>query len=178
MTRRVWTALATITATVGVMSTFAGPAQAATVYFKLLNEKAVGKCMSVEGGGSTANGTNVIIYDCKAVAPEQQWYYTTSIKTGYATVRNDKSDKCLSVSGGGSTANGAEIIQWTCNGGPEQQWRLVDGDHSYYRLKNLKSGKYLSLDNGGSTVNNTKVIQWTKTGSEQVWAYYEPYPPV
>jgi hypothetical protein len=172
--RRMWTALATVAATFGLLTGFVTAAQAAPEYFKLLNAKAVGKCMSVEGGGSTANGANVVIYDCIAVAPEQQWYSTSSVSDGYVYIKNKKSDKCLSVAGGGSTAKGAEIIMWTCNGGPEQRWRFFSEGNSYYRLENFKSKHILSLDNGASTANNTKVIQWSfvTTGDEQIWAYY------
>jgi hypothetical protein len=169
---RLWTVLATVSATFGLMAGFATAAQAAPQYFELENGKAV-RCMSVEGGGSTANGANVVIYDCNGGA-EQQWYTTASISDGYVYIKNNKSDKCLSVAAGGSTKPGTAIIQYACNGGPEQRWGFYHAGGGYYWLENFKTRLVLSLDNGGSTANNTKVIQWSTvaTGYEQLWGYY------
>lgn len=145
-------------AAVGLTATTAPPASAAT-YYNLVNYKS-NKCMSVEGGGSTANGANIIQWSCND-GGEQLWYWSGS------QLKNGKSGKCLSVSGGGSTANGAELVQWTCNGGAEQSW---DSSNGY--LINAKSGKVASVSGGGSTANGAKVIQWSANGgAEQGWYF-------
>ncbi|MEV4760817.1 RICIN domain-containing protein [Micromonospora sp. NPDC049559] len=92
----------------------ASPAQAATHYW-VWNYKS-GYCMSVEGGGSTANGAEIIQWSCNG-GPEQNWYEDN----GYLV--NGKSD-VVSVSGGGSTAEGAKLVQWGKNGGSEQGWHF------------------------------------------------------
>lgn len=169
--RRTWTVLATLAMTLGLMAGLTTTAQAAT-YYDVVNYKAQ-KCMSLGGGGSTANGTNVVIYTCNG-ASEQRWYWVESgAHPGWYYIKNYKagSDQCVSVSGGGSTARGAAMILWTCNGGEEQRWRFIDEGGGWADIQNYKSGHYMSLDNGGSTANNTRVIQWSwvATGYEQVW---------
>lgn len=145
-------------ATAGLTMAVVQPASAAT-YYNLVNFNS-GKCMSVEGGGSTSNGANVIQWSCND-GGEQLWYWSGS------RLKNRKSGKCLSVSGGGSTANGAELVQWTCNDGGEQSW---DASNGY--LVNAKSGKVASVSGGGSTANGAKVIQWAaNSGSEQGWEF-------
>ncbi|MGW6929820.1 RICIN domain-containing protein [Lentzea sp. NPDC054927] len=135
----------------------APPATAAT-YYNLVNYKS-NRCMSVENGGSTANGANIIQWSCND-GSEQLWYRVGD------QLKNRKSGKCLSVSGGGSTANGAELIQWSCNDGAEQRWTPSDG-----YLVNHKSGKVASTS-GGSTANGAKVIQWSANGGgEQGWQF-------
>lgn len=151
------TAFAALTA-IGLTALAAPPASAAT-YYNLINFKS-GKCMSVEGGGSTSNGANIIQWSCND-GGEQLWYWSGS------ALKNRKSGKCLSVAGGGSTANGAELIQWTCNGESEQSW-----DSSGGYLFNAKSGKVASVSGGGSTSNGAKVVQWSANGgSEQGWEF-------
>lgn len=135
-----------------------GPAEAAT-YSNILNYNS-GLCLSVAGGGSTANGAKAIQWTCNG-GGEQAWAWS-----GHRLV-NYKSGKCLSVSGGGSTANGAELVQWTCNGGAEQDWYP-----SSYRLVNGKSGKVASIEDGGSTRAGANVIQWSDNGGpEQYWTF-------
>lgn len=173
--RRMWTVLATAAATVGLTAALTAPAQAGPLYNQYINYKA-DKCLSIEGGGSTANGANVVLYTCNG-GHEQDWGYVSQTDGTYTYffLINRKSGKCMSVSGGGSTAKGAEIIQWSCNDMTEQQWRIVDDrdwpliDGSYAKvLINRKSGLILSTP-GGAWANNTKIIQWSylKNASEQ-----------
>lgn len=153
--RTVFAALAAI----GLTATIAPSASAAT-YYALVNLKS-GKCMSVEGGGSTANGANVIQWSCND-GGEQLWYWSGS------QLKNRKSGKCLSVSGGGSTANGAELVQWSCTGESEQSWDHLSNGY----LVNAKSGKVASVSGGGSTSNGAKVVQWqANSGGEQGWYF-------
>lgn len=153
--RTVFAALAAI----GLTATIAPSASAAT-YYALVNLKS-GKCMSVEGGGSTSNGANVIQWSCND-GGEQLWYWSGS------QLKNRKSGKCLSVSGGGSTANGAELVQWSCTGESEQSWDHLSNGY----LVNAKSGKVASVSGGGSTSNGAKVVQWQANGGgEQGWYF-------
>jgi hypothetical protein len=142
----------------------ASPALAAT-HYSIKNYKSA-LCMSVSGGGSTANGARIVQWGCFIDgAPERLWHWSGS------RLINDKSGKCLSVADGGSTANGAAIIQWSCNGGPEQNW-----DESGGYLVNGKSGKVISVEGGGSTVQGAALIQWSANGgSEQGWDFRAEY---
>jgi Ricin-type beta-trefoil lectin domain len=108
------TVFAALTA-VGLTALAAPPASAAT-YYNLINFKS-GKCMSVEGGGSTSNGAGLIQWTCNG-GSEQSW----DSSGGY--LFNAKSGKVASVSGGGSTSNGAKVVQWSANGGSEQGWEF------------------------------------------------------
>ncbi|MFG1811633.1 ricin-type beta-trefoil lectin domain protein [Streptomyces sp. NPDC049040] len=118
-----------------------------------------GLCLSVSGGGSTADGAEVIQWTCNG-GPEQQWRWNGS------QLVNDKSGKCLSVSGGGSTAEGADVIQWTCNSGPEQQWSYQPHTGEWTNA----NGRCLSVSGGGSTTAGAQVVQWSSTGGdEQKW---------
>lgn len=153
--RTVFAGLATVAITAA-----ATPSASAATYYNLVNYNS-GRCMSVEGGGSTTNGANVIQWTCND-GGEQLWYWSGS------ALKNRKSGKCLSVSGGGSTANGAELVQWSCNGEAEQSW---DEQNGY--LVNVKSGKVASVSGGGSTANGAKVIQWSANGgAEQGWDFH------
>lgn len=145
--------------TLGLMVGLTTSAQAAT-YYEIVNYHA-NKCLSLANGGSTANGTNVIIYTCND-GREQDWYMVESgAYPGYYYIKNYKAgaDQCISVSGGGSTADGAAMILWTCNGNGEQRWRFDAVGGGWITLKNHKSGKVMSLD-GGNAANNTRVVQW------------------
>lgn len=173
--RRMWTVLATTAATIGLMASLTSTAQAAVEYYDVLNYKA-NRCMSLDNGGSTANGTNIVIYNCND-SQEQTWYLTpSSASPGYGYIKNYKAgaDKCMSVADGGSTAKGAEIILWTCNGGPEQRWQPYQAGNGWVWLLNYNSGLVVSLDDNGSTANNTHLIQWNvvSTGYEQLWGFF------
>jgi hypothetical protein len=168
--RRMWTVLATVAMTLGMTVGLATNAQAAT-YYEISNYKAQ-KCMSLGNGGSTANGTNVVIYPCND-GREQDWSMVESgAYPDYYYIKNFKagSDQCISVDGA-STANGAAMILWTCNGAAEQRWRLDNSNPGWFVLVNHKSGKVMSLAGGGSTANNTRVLQWPflQTGYEALW---------
>lgn len=170
--RRIWTVLATVAMALGMTVGLTTSAQAAT-YYNIINYKA-NKCMSLAGGGSTANGTNIIIYTCNG-AGEQRWYWVESgAYPGWYYIKNAKagSDQCISVAGGGSTAKGAAMILWTCTGAEEQRWRFNEEGGGWVDIQNFKSmDNYMSLDDNGSTDNNTRVIQWSWSpyGFEQVW---------
>ena len=74
------------------------------------------KCLDASRQG-TANGPQVIIWDCTGQA-NQQWNVNAD-----GTVTGVQSGLCLDVSGN-STADGALVQLWTCSGGANQQWTL------------------------------------------------------
>ena len=75
------------------------------------------KCLDVSGG-STADGTAAVIWDCNGQA-SQQWNVNAD-----GTITGMQSGKCLDAFGRG-TANGTKIIIWSCNGGTNQKWSAV-----------------------------------------------------
>jgi hypothetical protein len=115
-----------------------------------------GRCADVPGG-TTANGTQVQLWDCDGSA-RQRWAYTASRQlTVYGT-------KCLDASGSG-TANGTAAIIWDCHGGLNQQWNVnADGT-----ITSAPSGLCLDANNA-ATGNGTKLILWTcNGGANQRW---------
>ena len=75
------------------------------------------KCLDAFGG-STADGTAVVIWDCNGQT-NQQWNINAD-----GTITGAQSGKCLDASARG-IANGTRIIIWSCNGGTNQRWSLV-----------------------------------------------------
>jgi WD40 repeat protein len=68
------------------------------------------KCLDVSAGG-TANGTNILLWDCNASNANQKFNYDPQTEQIiWATHTN----KCLDVRAGG-TANGTNIQLWDCN---------------------------------------------------------------
>ncbi|MDQ1293999.1 MAG: non-reducing end alpha-L-arabinofuranosidase [Actinomycetota bacterium] len=116
-----------------------------------------GRCVDVPGA-TTANGTQVQLFDCGDGAG-QAWTYTSGRQlTVYGGA------KCLDASGAG-TANGTKVIIWDCNGQANQQWSVnADGT-----ITGVPSG--LCLDaTGVGTVNGTKIVLWTCNGqANQRW---------
>jgi poly(3-hydroxybutyrate) depolymerase len=74
-----------------------------------------GRCVDVPNA-STANGTQVQLWDC-AGGSNQRWTYTSGRQLMVY------GNKCLDASGQG-TADGTKVILWSCNGGSNQQWSL------------------------------------------------------
>ena len=116
-----------------------------------------GRCVDVPNS-STANGTQVQLYDCTGNAG-QRWTYTSGKQLQvYGT-------KCLDASNQG-TANGTMVIVWDCNGQANQQWNV----NAAGTITGAQSG--LCLDaNGAATANGTKLILWScNGGSNQRWS--------
>jgi serine/threonine protein kinase len=123
--------------------------------YRLVNAK-TGKCLSIDNGGSTANGTHAVQWSCNS-GDEQRWYWAGPSSN---MLKNVKTDMCLSIEGGGSTANGAQAVQSPCItdwDAPEEQWAHAAGG----QLKNGKSVRCLSIEGGGSTANGAQAIQST-----------------
>ena len=73
-----------------------------------------GRCVDVPNS-STANGTQVQLWDCNGQA-NQQWNLNAD-----GTIGGVQSGLCLDVTGA-STLNNAPVQLWTCNGGANQKW--------------------------------------------------------
>lgn len=114
------------------------------------------RCLDVPGG-STTDGTQVIIYDCNG-GGNQSWTYTS------AKEFKVYGGKCLDVTGQ-STSPGAKVEIWTCNGGANQKWN-VNGDGT---ITGVQSGLCLDVT-GAATANHSEVETWTcNGGSNQQW---------
>ncbi|GAA4263304.1 extracellular catalytic domain type 1 short-chain-length polyhydroxyalkanoate depolymerase [Dactylosporangium darangshiense] len=114
---------------------------------------ASGRCLDVPGG-STANGTQPIIWDCHGGA-NQQWTVSG------ATVQS--LGKCLDAPLNATAGVKAQL--WDCTGAANQQWSVgADGT-----IRNAQSGLCLDV-NHAATANGSTVILWTCTGAaNQRW---------
>ncbi|WP_328626129.1 lectin [Streptomyces sp. NBC_00353] len=115
-----------------------------------------GKCLDV-AGGSSADGTDVQLYDCNGSAA-QRW-----------TVAADGSiqalGSCLDVTSA-STANGAKVQLYTCNGSSAQRWTY---NSSTGDVVNTAADKCLDITDQ-STANGARAQIWTCTGAaNQKW---------
>ncbi|AXI76678.1 ricin-type beta-trefoil lectin domain protein [Peterkaempfera bronchialis] len=114
-----------------------------------------GKCADV-AAASSANGTQVQLYDCNGTTA-QQWTMAAD-----GTVR--ALGKCLDVASG-STADGAKVQLYDCNGTTAQQWSYTSGRD----LVNPKANKCLDVT-GNTSANSTPLQIWTCTGAaNQKW---------
>jgi len=115
-----------------------------------------GRCLDVPGQ-STANGTQVEIWDCNGGA-NQQW---ASLSNGELQVYGNK---CLDVPNHATTA-GTRVQIYDCNGGANQQWTL----NSNGTVVGRESGLCLDVT-GAGTANSTAVDIWTCSGTNnQKW---------
>ena len=76
------------------------------------------KCMDVEGG-SRANLTRIILYDCQGTQ-NQDWQRDGGL------IRSAQSGKCLDAEGGGDADN-TPIVLYACQGTPNQLSRYSHG---------------------------------------------------
>jgi poly(3-hydroxybutyrate) depolymerase len=116
-----------------------------------------GRCLDVPGA-STANGTQVQLFDCQGGAG-QRWTYTANRQLMVY------GNKCLDANGRGTT-NGTAVIIWDCNGQANQQWNINAGG----TITGGQSG--LCLDaNGAATGNGTRLVLWScNGGANQQWS--------
>lgn len=115
-----------------------------------------GRCVDVPNS-STANGTQVQLWDCHS-GSNQRWTYTSSRQLMVY------GGKCLDASGQG-TSNGTAVIIWDCNGQANQQWNF----NANGTITGVQSG--LCLDAvGAATGNGTRVQLWACWGgTNQQW---------
>ncbi len=124
-----------------------------------------GKCVDVVSG-STADGAEIIQYDCHGRI-NQQWELRDA-GGGYVQIVSQASGKCLDISGA-STANNAKAIQWTCGSGTNQQWLVRDAGGGYVEIVARHSGRCLDVISSG-TANGTRLQQYDCIGStNQHW---------
>jgi poly(3-hydroxybutyrate) depolymerase len=115
-----------------------------------------GRCIDVPGS-TTANGTQVQLWDCHGNA-NQRFTYTSGRQL------QTSGNKCLDASGRG-TSNGTQVVIYDCNGQTNQQWNL----NANGSITGVQSG--LCLDaSGAATANGTKIQLWScHGGSNQQW---------
>jgi Ricin-type beta-trefoil lectin domain len=117
------------------------------------------KCLDVSGG-SSANGTPIILYVCKG-APNnanQVWGVANGAIIGIG-------NKCLDVKGG-SSADGTPIILYGCTGNANQQWTISHG-----QIRGLEN-KCLDVSGGGSADGTPIILYTCKTppnNANQLW---------
>jgi hypothetical protein len=122
-----------------------------------MRDVAANRCLDVSGG-STANGAQVIIWDCNG-GTNQRW---TSTASGELRVFDSK---CLDVLNQATTPGSAVSI-WDCNGGSNQRWTLNPNGS----VVGQQSGLCLT-PTGGGTANNTLMVISTCTGAtNQQWS--------
>jgi len=116
-----------------------------------------GRCVDVPNS-STANGTQVQLWDCGGQA-NQSWTYTSGRQLQVF------GGKCLDASGQGRT-NGTQVIIWDCNGQANQQWNV----NASGTITGVQSG--LCVDaTGAATANGTKIVLWAcNGGTNQQWS--------
>jgi len=72
--------------------------------------------------------------------------------------------------GWGSTADGSPAQQAAWNGGPHQQWQIVDRGNGRYSIANRTTG--LVLDGGGQVPSGSVCKQWTWVNSTNLlWTF-------
>ena len=119
-----------------------------------LRSEASGRCLDVSGA-SSANGTQVQIWDCHTGTNQQFTQNGAALQV---------MGKCLDVPT--NAAAGARVQIWDCNGGANQQWSVTAGG----TITNAQSGLCLDV-NGAGTANGTAAIVWTcHGGTNQRWA--------
>ncbi|MEV5877259.1 ricin-type beta-trefoil lectin domain protein [Streptomyces sp. NPDC052101] len=89
--------------------------------FRPLTDQATGNCLDASGG-SSANGTEVIGWDCHG-GRNQGWWYDPGQRSLHLELTHDR---CLDVPGGAYTA-GTGLIVWNCHGGTNQQFLRDSG---------------------------------------------------
>ena len=104
-----------------------------------------GKCVDVAGDDVGGDGAVVQLWDCQALAADQQWTGSDVGGLGHLSTLG----RCLDLDGDG-TANGTKLELWDCNTAGGQQWvPTADGG-----LLNPQSGRCLD-DPSGNTADGT-----------------------
>jgi hypothetical protein len=173
-------------ANIPTSSTFAGPAQDASIidgllwlgggaasdrstdqvsqstWFTVVNS-GNGKCVDVRAAG-TANGTAIQQYTCNSTTAQQfQFQY---VDGPYSRVNNrNNAAESLDVTNR-STADSAPIQLWSYSGGKNQQWQLVPESSGAYHLVNRNSapgqGHSECLTVPGSSTSDGVQLQQSK----------------
>ncbi len=120
--------------------------------FRLRGE-ASGRCLDVNQG-SSANGTQMLIWDCHTGANQQLTQSGQALQV---------LGKCLDAPTNATAGTRVQI--WDCNGGANQRWTF----NSNGTVSGVQSGLCLDVNNSG-TANGTAVLLWTcHGGANQRW---------
>lgn len=160
---RVVGGILTLLATLLAATVFAPPAQAAPVYYLVINVQS-GRCLDAEMSAPSSNGNPVRLMDCNRTTP-QQWYWEGE------KLRNRGSigDRCLDADSGSINRNGTKIHLWDCHSGNNQRW-VGFGSLDRVELWNRGGRRCLDADSGTIGGNNTRVQLWDcHGGNNQRW---------
>ena len=130
---------------------FTGDTPPAPTTFRLRGE-ASGRCLDVNGAG-TANGTQMITWDCHSNANQQ---FTQNGQTLQVT------GKCLDAPN--NAASGARVQIWDCNGGANQGWTITTTG----TITSVQTG--LCLTSGGTANGAAVTVATCQGGTNQRWA--------
>ncbi|RKN77686.1 hypothetical protein D7231_03005 [Streptomyces klenkii] len=123
------------------------------------------KCVGLANNGSTANGTELVLWDCHG-HPDQQW--APSAPAGLIQSLA-AANKCVGLANNGSTANGTRLVVWDCHGNYDQRW-AVYSDNSV--RSQAAANKCVGLADNGSTANGTRLVIWDCHGNyDQRWRF-------
>ncbi|WP_203997942.1 endo-1,4-beta-xylanase [Micromonospora andamanensis] len=116
--------------------------------------EASGRCLDVNGA-SSANGAQMIIWDCHSNANQQFTQNGRALQV---------MGKCLDVPN--NAAAGTRVQIYDCHGGTNQQWVI----NSNATISNAQTGLCLDV-NGAATANGSAVIVWgCHGGANQRWS--------
>jgi poly(3-hydroxybutyrate) depolymerase len=136
-----------------VWNFFTGEAPAPTPTAFRLRSESAGRCLDVNGA-SSANGSQMIIWDCHSNANQQFSQNGQELRV---------LGKCLDVP---ANTAGTRVRIWDCNASTNQQWNV----NSNGTISNVQNGLCLDV-NGAGTANGTAVVLWgCHTGANQRWA--------
>jgi len=134
-----------------ILAASSGPAHAAQLQ---VNGNAPYACASVQGG-TTANGTPVLLYSC-GDAPPQQWNYVDGQLQGIGTANGLTT--CLEATG---STSGSKVVISACSGGQNQQW--------YFQVNNVVVVQgNLCLDSSPG-LDNQLVVNSCSSATSQNW---------
>lgn len=119
--------------------------------FRLRGEPS-GRCLDVTGA-SSANGTQMIVWDCHTNANQQ------FAQSGQAL---QVLGKCLDAPN--NATSGARVQIWDCNGGTNQQWNITGSG----TITSVQTG--LCLNVTGTANNATVTVATCNNGANQRWA--------
>jgi poly(3-hydroxybutyrate) depolymerase len=129
---------------------FTGDTTPTPTAFRLRGE-ASGRCLDVNGAG-TANGTQMITWDCHTNANQQ------FLQNGQAL---QVTGKCLDVPANSGSGTRARI--WDCTGGDNQKWNVANGT-----ITNVQSG--LCLNSTGNNNGAGVTVATCNSSAAQRWA--------
>ena len=118
--------------------------------FRLRGEGS-GRCADVTGAG-TANGTQLIIWDCHTNANQQFTQNGQALQV---------SGKCLDAPN--NAGSGTRVQIWDCHGGANQSWNFTNGT-----ITSVQTGLCLTATGTGN--NATVTVATCQGGTNQRWA--------